>query len=145
MDLFKWTKNLKPNFPNVVEKFFGRKIDDQASSTEAIATVPSVNITERNKAFEVSLAVPGIDKKDINLEVRDDCLIISSEKQYEKEENEDHWMRKEFGYASFQRMFQLPDSADPERIDAHMKNGVLRIKVGKRKENEIKPKNIEVK
>ena len=49
MDLFKWTKNLKPKFPNVVEKFFGKKIDDQISDTEAIASVPSVNISDKGK------------------------------------------------------------------------------------------------
>ena len=44
MDLIKWTKNIKPKFPNVVEKFFGKKIDDQASGSEEIASVPAVNI-----------------------------------------------------------------------------------------------------
>lgn len=144
MDLFKWTKNLKPNFPNVVEKFFGKRIDDQVSSSEEIATIPAVNISNKNKAFEVSVAVPGLDKKDIKLEVRDNCLIISSEKQYQKEENEGQWIRKEYGYSSFQRMFQLPDNSDPERIEASMKNGILRIKVGKLKGLESKTKAIEV-
>ncbi len=145
MDLFKWTKNLKPKFPNVVEKFFGKKIDDQVSDTEVIASVPSVNISDKGKTFEVSVAVPGIDKKDIKLEVRDNCLIISSEKQYEKEENEGNWMRREYGYASFQRMFQLPENANPDEIDASMKNGVLKIKVGKVKGQETGKKVIEIK
>ena len=145
MDLFKWTNNLKPKFPNVIEKFFGRKIDDQANATEAVATIPSVNITDKNKAFEVSVAVPGLDKKDVKLEVKDQCLIISSEKQYEKEENEGNWMRREFGYTSFQRMFQLPYNADPDHIDASMKNGVLKIKVGKLKGYEASKKMISVK
>lgn len=144
MDLFKWTKNLKPKFPNVIEKFFGRKIDGQASASEAIATVPSVNITDKNKAFEVSVAVPGLDKKDVKLEVKGHCLIISSEKQYEKEENEGNWMRREFGYASFQRMFQIPENADPDQIDASMKNGILKIKVGKLKGHEPNNKAIAV-
>lgn len=133
MNLFKWRKNLKPNFPNVIEKFFGNKIDEHAEATESIATVPSVNITDKQKFFELSVAVPGFDKKDLKLEVKDQCLIISSEKQYKKDENEGNWMRREFGYASFQRMFQLPDNADPKQIAASMRNGVLKIKVGKLK------------
>lgn len=133
MDLFKWTKNFKPTFPNVIEKFFGNRIDEQTDKTEEIATVPSVNISERDKAFEVSLAAPGIDKKDIKLEVHDGCLMISSEKQYENEESNGNWMRREYGYASFQRMFQLPDNADPEKVQANMKNGILKIKIGKKK------------
>ena len=55
MDLFKWTKSLKPKFPNVVEKFFGKKIDDQVSDTEVIASVPSVNISDKGKTFEAYL------------------------------------------------------------------------------------------
>lgn len=145
MDLFKWTKNIKPKFPNVVEEFFGKKIDDQASGSEEIASVPTVNINDKGQTFEVSLAVPGMDKKDIKLEVKDNCLVVSSEKQYEKEENEGNWMRREYGYASFQRMFQLPENADPEYIDASMKNGVLKIKVGKIKGKEENKKAIEIK
>ena len=145
MDLIKWTKNIKPKFPNVVEKFFGKKIDDQVSGSEEIASVPTVNINDKGKTFEVSLAAPGMDKKDIKLEVKDNCLVVSSEKQYEKEENEGNWMRREYGYASFQRMFQLPENADPEYIDASMKNGVLKIKVGKIKGKEENKKAIEIK
>lgn len=145
MDLFKWTKNIKPKFPNVVEEFFGKKIDDQASGSEEIASVPTVNINDKGQTFEVSLAVPGMDKKDIKLEVKDNCLVVSSEKQYEKEENEGNWMRREYGYASFQRMFQLPENANPEYIDASMKNGVLKIKVGKIKGKEENKKAIEIK
>lgn len=131
MNLFKWTKNLKPAFPNVVEKFFGRKIDDQVSAVESVGTVPAVNINDQDKAFEVSVAVPGVDRKDLQLTVRNNCLIISSEKQYEQNSNKGNWVRREYGYASFQRMFMLPENADPEQIDAKLKNGVLKIKVGK--------------
>lgn len=145
MDLFKWKKNLKPKFPNLVERFLGNKIDEHASSAEEIATIPSVNIADKNNAFEVSVAVPGLEKNDIKLEIQDQCLVISSEKQYTNEEKEGRWMRREFGYASFQRMFQLPEDADPERIDASMKNGMLTVKVGKRKGAEAKTKVIEVK
>lgn len=132
MNLLKWTNNINSNFPNFIEKFFGNRIDDN-SVTEEVGSVPHVNINEKPKEFEISVAVPGIDKKDINLEVRDNCLIISSEKQYDHEDREGMWMRREFGYSSFQRMFELPSSADPSKIEAKMKNGVLRIYIGKNK------------
>ena len=144
MDLFKWTKNLKPKFPNMAEKFFGKKIDEQVSVTEEVATIPSVNITDKNKVFEVSVAIPGLERKDIKLEIRDDCLVISSEKQYENEEHGSKWMRREFGYATFQRMFRLPENAAPDRVDASMKNGVLKVKIEKRKGYETKKKAIAI-
>jgi len=144
MNLFKWTKNLKPKFPNAIEKFFGKKIDDQATEGEEIATVPSVNINAKNKGYEISVAVPGLDKKDINLEIQDNYLIISSEKQYENEDKKGQWMRREFGYASFQRMFQLPEDADTEKVDASMKNGVLKVKMDRLKDVSVQRKSINV-
>lgn len=133
MKLFKWNiTDIKPKFPNMVEKFLGKKFTDEAFNDQEISVVPSVNIANEDKAFEVNVALPGLDKKDIKIEVQNDCLIISSEKQYENEVKNKNWMRREYGYASFQRMFQLPESADQNKIHAEMKNGVLSIKVAKK-------------
>jgi HSP20 family protein len=135
MKLFKWNiSDIKPKFPNVVEKLFGKKITDEASHNEEVATIPSVNVADEDKAFEVTVALPGLDKKDVKVEIQNDCLIISSEKKYEKEEKNKNWIRREYGYASFQRMFQLPESADQDKVQAEMKNGVLSIKVAKKKD-----------
>ena len=77
MDLFKWTKNLKPKFPNLIERFWGKKVDEHVSSTEDIASVPSVNISDRNKAFEVSVALPGLDRNDVKYGIKfKKCLTI---------------------------------------------------------------------
>lgn len=135
MKLFKWNiSDVKPKFPNIKEKFFGKKINDESAYDQEVATVPSVNIADENKAFDVSIALPGMDKKDVKIEIQNDCLIISSEKKYEKEEKNKNWMRREYGYASFQRIFQLPESADQDKVQAEMKNGVLTIKVAKKKD-----------
>lgn len=132
MKLFKWNTDGNPRFPAIVEKFFGNKITNEATSGEEVSTVPSVNISDENKAFEVNMALPGLDKKDVKIEIRDKCLVISSEKQYEKEDKLKDWMRKEYGYASFQRMFMLPDTADPQKVLAEMKNGILSVKIAKK-------------
>ncbi len=133
MKLFKWNiTDIKPKFPNIVEKFLGKKITDEASNDQEVSIVPSVNIADADKAFEVNVALPGLDKKDVKIEVLDGCLVVSSEKQYENEEKNKKWIRREYGYASFQRMFQLPEDADQDKIHAEMKNGVLSIKVAKK-------------
>ncbi|MBL3657657.1 Hsp20/alpha crystallin family protein [Fulvivirga sediminis] len=142
MNLFKWTKNLKPVYQNVIGKLIGKQ--NNKNSSEEAGLVPSVNIDDKDKAFEASVAVPGVDKKDIKLKVENNCLIISSEKEYHQEENEGHWMRKQYGYASFQRIFMLPANADPEKIDASIKNGLLTIRVGKNKNLESTRKIIAV-
>ena len=140
MKLFKWNPDVKPKFPAIIEKFIGKKITNESSDGQVVSTVPSVNISDENKAFEVNIALPGLDKKDVKLEIKDNCLIISSEKQYEKEDRNKDWMRKEYGYASFQRMFQLPESADNDKVLAEMKNGILSVKIAKKEgfvENKI--------
>jgi HSP20 family protein len=146
MKLFKWNiSDIKPEFPNIIEKFLGKKITDEAANNEDVSVIPSVNIADVDKAFEVSVALPGLDKKDVKIEIHNDCLIVSSEKQYEKEEKDKNWMRREYGYASFQRKFQLPESADQDRIQADMKNGVLSIKVAKKEDYIESKKRIAVK
>lgn len=144
MSLFKWKSKAKPVFPNIIERFFGKKITDNISSNEEIATVPSVNISDNNKSFEVNIAVPGLKKKDIKIEVQDNCLVISSEKQYKNEDKSKNWVRKEYGYASFQRIFQLPENANPDDIKAKMKKGVLHITVGKNKNSKANVLNVPV-
>ena len=144
MKLFKWETNIKPKFPNVIEKFFGRKITDGTTKNIDVSTVPSVNISNVSKAFEINVALPGLDKKDVKIEIQNNCLVISSEKQYEKDDKNKNWIRKEYGYAAFQRIFQLPEGADPDNIEAEMKNGILVIKIAKLAGYETKIKRIAI-
>lgn len=139
MKLFKWDTDLLPKFPNIIEKFFGK-----SSHGEDVSTLPSVNISNENKAFDVNVALPGLDKKDVKVEIHNGCLVVSSEKQYKKEEKDKNWMRREYGYTAFKRMFELPESADPEKVLAEMKNGILSIKIAKKPGYESKFKSIEV-
>ena len=133
MKLFKWNSDIVPKFPNIIEKFWGKNIRDNIADHENIATVPSVNISDEEKAFELNLALPGFDKKDIKIEIENNCLILTSEKQYENSEKHKNWMRQEYSYSSFKRSFELPEGADSERVKAEMKNGILSILVGKKK------------
>lgn len=144
MKLFKWETNIKPAFPNIVEKFFGKRFSGGSANGEEVATLPSINISDANKAFEVNVALPGLNKTEVNIEIEDNCLVISSEKDYTKEDNSTNWIRKEYGYASFKRMFELPESADPDKVLAEMKNGVLSIKIAKKAGYESRIKQIKV-
>lgn len=145
MNLLKWTKNLKPKFPAMIERFWGKVMGKDIKESEEVGLVPSVNISEEQKAYEVSVAVPGLDKKDIKVEIDNGYLRIYSEKQYENEERDKNWLRREFGYACFQRVFQIPESADPDKVEASLKNGILTIKMAKKKGYENYVKKITVK
>lgn len=146
MKLFKWnTEDIKPTFENFVESIFGTNIKDDAKDGQEVSTVPSVNIADENTAFEVDVALPGVSKDEIKLELDGNCLVISSEKQYEDEDINKNWTTREYGYASFQRMFQLPSNIDENKVDAVMKNGILKIRVGKDESNSNKKVRINVK
>lgn len=145
MSLFKWKTDKKPIFPNIIERFSGKKITENLSPNEQVSTIPSVNISDNDKSFEINIAVPGLKKKDIKIELNDNCLVISSEKEYKNIEKSKNWMRKEYGYASFQRIFQLPENAKPDKIKAKMKKGILHITIEKNTDNKFKALHIPVK
>lgn len=112
------------------------------------ATLPSANIDESEKEYIIELAVPGLKKEDLNVELKQNVLTISSEQKEEKEEKDEqkNFLRKEFSYRSFKRSFQLPESADSSKLDAIYDNGILRIEVGKKLNEANKQiKRIEVK
>ncbi len=106
---------------------------------------PRVDITADDKSYTVTLEVPGVDEKEVNVEVSDDTLIISGEKKEEKEKKEKdyHWMERSYG--SFRRVLALPDDADQENIKAESKNGVLTLNIPRREPSGEKTRRIEIK
>ena len=103
-------------------------------------SVPSVNSIENNDSFEIDLAVPGMKKEDFSIELNDKVLVISSESSNNIEN--DKMRLNEFNFSSFQRSFRVPDSVDQDKIKANYKNGILKIKLPKRKESISKPNRV---
>ena len=95
---------------------------------------PAVNIREDEKAFTIEMALAGIDKGDIKVEIEKDVLTISSERKDEKNENVNGYSRREFGYQSFCRSFSIPESAEADKISASFKNGILTVEIPRSKE-----------
>jgi HSP20 family protein len=111
-------------------------------------SLPSVNIEETEKDFKIQLAAPGLKKEDINIELVNNVLTISSEKQEEKEEKEEagNYYRKEFNYQSFSRSFTLPENANESKIEATYRDGILHVDVAKKQIGSPKSvKNISIK
>lgn len=102
------------------------------------SSMPAVNIKEDEKRFVLDLAVPGIDKKDLKIDINEDILTISSEMKNEKEDNTDGYKRKEFSYSSFCRSFQIPDNVTKEKIEANYKDGILSVALPKFEEEKSK-------
>ncbi|MBL6654802.1 MAG: Hsp20/alpha crystallin family protein [Flavobacteriaceae bacterium] len=125
-------------FPSLINEFFND--DFGMNFLNRSHSVPSVNSFENNDSFEIDLAVPGMKKEDFTIELNDKVLIISSETSNTIEN--DKMRLNEFNFSSFQRSFRVPDSVDQDNIKANYKNGILKIKLPKRKESISKPNRV---
>lgn len=115
------------------------------SDHASAATVPSVDVTEDDKAFRIAAEMPGMDEDDIEVTLSDGVLRLKGEKKEEKEERDENYYLSERRYGSFERSFRLPDSIDQDRIEANLKNGVLTITLPKTAEARMAARKIEVK
>lgn len=95
------------------------------------ATVPPVDIVEKDKAFEISVELPGMSESDIDVKVTDNRLTVTGEKKEEHEKTDKGYHLSERRYGSFMRSFSLPPGVDADRIDANFKDGVLRVTLPK--------------
>lgn len=104
---------------------------------------PAVDVVENDKEYLLEFDVPGIDKKDIDIEVQNGMLTVSGERNYEKKDDKKH--RIESYYGSFSRSFSLPDNVNESDIKAEQKNGVLSLHLKKSKEKKLLSKKVEIK
>jgi HSP20 family protein len=138
-----------PSLSGVLDDFFFNDLFDwnMKNFTMTNATLPAVNIKEEDDKFIVEMAAPGMKKEDLKINIEGRMLRISSDKSVEtKEEDEDKkYMRREFSYQSFMRSFTLPESVDPDKIEAKYADGVLFLDIPKKEVAKVKPvKKIEI-
>jgi HSP20 family protein len=146
MTLTKRNGNYSNSLPGLLDDFFTKDLFDWNNSnfSNAGSTLPAVNVKETPESFEVEMAAPGMNKEDFKVELNNNILTISSEKEYENQQNEsEKYSRKEFSYQSFQRSFHLSKEAvDADNIEAKYENGVLRLRIPKREEVKQKPSRL---
>ncbi len=124
--------------PLTLSDFFNE--DFFPSFTRNSSNLPAVNIREDENGFYLELAVPGMDKKNLRIEVKDEVLTISAELTEERHEELEGYRRREFSYNSFCRSFYLPEDVNGEKIGANYKDGVLNIEIPKLGEEKKKEK-----
>ncbi len=107
--------------------------------------LPAVNIREEEKNYFVDLAVPGLSKDDIKIDVKDDLLTISSEQKNENQSNGEGFTRREFSYSSFCRSFHLPEGTDAARIEASYKDGILSVTIPREEKKAELSRQIKIK
>ncbi|NVO19493.1 MAG: Hsp20/alpha crystallin family protein [Bacteroidetes bacterium] len=125
-------------FPSIVDEFFGKDLPGFLNLDYGISS-PSVNILESKDEFKIEVAAPGLEKEDFKINLQNNVLTISSEKENQQEEENKKFMRREFSYMQFSRAFSLPQTANSEQINAAYKNGVLSISIPKKEEAKEKP------
>lgn len=140
---FRELTSLQRQMNRLFESFSGRTslmpFEEELSSLEF---GPPVDIIEDEQKLTFKVEVPGIEEKDIKVEVENNVLTVRGERKLEKEVKEENFRRMERHYGAFARSFSLPPSVDAEKIEANYNNGVLAIQMPKRAE--AKPKHIKV-
>ncbi|MFZ6013857.1 MAG: Hsp20/alpha crystallin family protein [Bacteroidota bacterium] len=134
-------------FPSLFSDLFGTSLvnrdffdfDGGFLTSRLGINVPTANITETSKEYELELAAPGLERKDFNVEVDHHTLTISAEKEEEKNEKNGGYSRKEYSFNSFSRSFTLPENVKEGNINAKYENGVLKVSIPKAKETQVKP------
>ena len=134
------TTNLNRWKPTLLDELF----DDRWFNFDTFnQTFPAVNTIEKDNQYLLEIAVPGMDKKDFEIEIQNDLISISSISKQEKEVNDNlNYNRQEFNYNTFHRTFSLPKEVDQSKINAIYSNGILTITLPKLKEVISKSKKL---
>ena len=128
-------------FPDWFEDFF---TNQEFTPKTRTATVPSVNIYEKDDHFEIDMAIPGMKKEDIKINIDNELLTISAETESELSSEDENCTKKEFSYTNFSRSFTLPESVDKNEISAKSNDGVLKITVKKHEKATKAERQIEI-
>ena len=126
-----------------IDRLFNELVQGTGQNGAPGNIVPSIEITETDKAIEVTAEMPGLERKDVDISIEDDALTIRGEKKIEENQKDKNVQHSERCYGVFLRVLQLPPGIDPSSVQATMSNGVLKIAIPKPAKPE--PKKIEVK
>lgn len=101
------------------------------SGDGSVKLLPSMDVTETDKEIEITAELPGLEEKDVQINVADNLLTIRGEKNAEKEEKDKNYRLVERSYGSFERSLQLPEGVNADAIKATIAKGVLKVTVPK--------------
>ena len=133
---------------NVLQDRMNRLFDDagrgwRADEPSATTTwSPAVDIYETENEIVVQAELPGVDRKDISLNLENNVLTLKGERRFEKETKEENYHRIERSYGGFSRAFSIPATVDEEKIRADYRDGILKIALPKKEQ--VKPKQIRI-
>jgi HSP20 family protein len=144
MALVRWdpareVDSLQSEVNRLFDTFFG---GGPANSAGARRWVPAMDLVETDDHLVLRADLPGLDRDDVNIEVKDGVLTVSGERKTEQEERTDGFYRVERAFGGFSRSLSLPDHVDASKITADFNKGVLEVRIPKPEER--KPQRIEI-
>lgn len=146
MNIVRWTPWREMNtLNNRINRFFNDSFIPSHWLEDDFSTEswnPVVDVYDKGDQFVIKAELPGMKKKDIEIDLKDSVLTIKGERSHENEVKEGKYYRKERSYGKFQRSFTLPNHFNPEKIKADFKDGILKIEIAK--PEEMKPKQITI-
>jgi HSP20 family protein len=107
--------------------------------------LPAVDLAEHDKFYQITVELPGVDEKDVDLALRNGVLTINGEKREEKEETKKGYFVSERYYGAFHRSFRIPDDVDQEKIEARFEDGILKVTLPKSPEAQQQTRKISIK
>ncbi len=128
--------------PNVwLDRFFDEF--DRTASSERTGFNPKVDVAETSDAYVVRAELPGVQKENLNVEVKENRLILSGKKESSIQHEEGRYRYSESRVGNFSRTFDLPRNVKSDAIAAEYKDGVLSLRIPK--VEEVKPKTVDIK
>lgn len=144
-ELSELEKKVVSGLPSLGFPSFSAEFPSLKFEGDLLGFAPVVNTREDDKAYHVEADLPGVEKEDIKVDVKNNILTISGERKHKEEIKREDYYKLESSYGKFERSFTLPKGADAEHIEAKTEKGVLEVTIPKLKTEVEKNKKIEVK
>lgn len=142
-DPYEEIKRFRRHMDRMWDELLRREVDFKTMGM-ARFKVPEIEMKEEDNRYIVRIDMPGIDKKDISVDIMGNELRVKAEKKKEKEEKKKGYFYSEKSYAGFYRSILLPSDADPKDIEAEYKDGILTLAMKKKKEKKKKEEVLKV-
>jgi len=120
--------DIRRDFDEAFNRFLDwRSPEEEQNRAEGFIPAVETRIDKDGKRFHCQISLPGVEPKDVNIQVQGNTLSISGERSTSRESKESDYIHREITYGSFQRLVDLPEGVDPDKVTAEYRNGMLEI------------------
>ncbi len=145
MTLIKWTPrpvSMFNDMDNMIDSVFNS--DWGFPARERTNWSPAVDVMEKDESYIITADIPGLTKKDINVNISEDVLSISGDRSHDTDQDSDRYHYRERSHGTFVRSFNLPESVNEKKITANFNDGILTIELPKAEIAEPKARQIKI-